>query len=97
VRAYQGVEGGSDVNFSMVRNKDSAARVKLAGRILTQIRRGEGQSIVFDEIAQLRSLAESAEEFAMPVDQLAQTVIERERKRMGIPSPQHGDWPTGRN
>lgn len=71
-----------------MRNEDSRVRLKLAGRILTQIRYGGGPPILPSEIAQLQFLAESESEAAMPLDQLAQTVIERERKRMGISSPE---------
>ena len=59
---------------------DRAGRDSLAGRITT-IDLGP---LLLREIAQLRFLAESDVESKMPLDQLAQTVIERERKRMGI-------------
>jgi len=68
----------------MPRTVESDARIKLAGRILLQLRTRIGQPLLLSEIAQLRFLAESDVESKMPLDQLAQTVIERERKRMGI-------------
>lgn len=80
-----------------VRNEDSTARVKLAARILIQRRCGGGPPILLSEIAELRFLAESDEEREMPIEELAQVVIERERKRMGFPPPDHGLPNLGRN
>jgi hypothetical protein len=71
----------------MVRNEESDARIKLAGRILIQTRFGGRQPILLSEIAQLRFLAESDEEREMPLAGLALVVIERERDRMGYPRP----------
>ena len=82
------------VELGMIRDEDSVARVRLAGRILKQIRCGGGQPIILSdlsEIAQLRFLAESNEEAEMPLDKLALKVIEREGMRMGISSPRVGD------
>lgn len=70
--------------------EESAARIKLAGRILLQLRTGGGQPIIPSEIAHLRFLAESDEEGQMPLDKLAETVIWREGRRMGYP-PAMGD------
>ncbi len=78
----------------MPRTQESDARIKLAGRILVQLRTRSGQPLLQSEVAQLRFLAESDEELKMPVDELAQTVIERERKRMGIEFP-HDALPGG--
>jgi len=52
---------------------------------------------MLSEIAHLRFLAESDEEMAMGPDRLAQTVIEREGRRMGIPLTWAGKWPAGNN
>ena len=81
----------------MARSVDSDGRIKLAGRILLQLRSKSGQPILQSEIAQLRFLAESNDEMQMPLDQLAQTVIERECKRMGIQFPQDDRRRAGRN
>jgi hypothetical protein len=75
---------------------DSAARLKLAGRILTK-RLGGGPPVLLSEIAQLRFLAESDEERAMPIDRLARRVIERERERSGVRFPTDGLWRTRQN
>jgi len=75
---------------SIMVNKESAARVRLAGRILTQWKYRGGQPIVPVEIAQLRFLAESDEEREMPIEKLALAVIERERRRIGYPPPEPG-------
>ncbi len=63
----------------MSRTQESDAQIKLAGRILLQLRTRGGQPLLLSKIAQLRFLAESDDELNMPLDQLAQTVIERER------------------
>jgi len=81
------------VHRDMVRNKESEARIKLAGRILIRIRCGGGPPILPDEIARLRFLAECDRELAMPVEALAQVIIGRERARMGIPRPAYGIGP----
>jgi len=71
-----------------MRNEESDKRVKLAGRILMRMRCGAGPPILPSEIAHLRFLAESEEELAMSVEQLVVSVLDREHRRMGIPS-----WP----
>jgi hypothetical protein len=81
----------------MVVNDDSVARIKLANRILIQTRCGGGQPLLQSEIAQLRFLAEGEEESVMPLDKLAQKIIEREARRMGMPTPPDRRWFTGRN
>ena len=81
----------------MLRNKESEARIKLAGRLLVQMKSGDRQPILPNEIAQLRFLAESKEESEMPLDRLAQTIIERERNRMGIQFPEIGLGSSRRN
>jgi hypothetical protein len=68
----------------MLRNEESVGRIKLAARILIQVRCGGGQPIILSEIAQLRFLAESDEELRMPFEQLARIVLERESKRIGF-------------
>lgn len=71
----------------MIPNEQSIARVKLAARVLIQLRCRSGQPLLQSEIAHLRFFAESADESAMPLEKLAIAIIERERGRMGYPPP----------
>jgi hypothetical protein len=80
----------------MIRDDESIARVKLAVRVLLQVRCRSGQPLLPSEVAQLRFLGESEEESVMPLEKLAITIIERERDRMGIP-PQSEFGFGGRN
>jgi len=73
----------------MIRDEESIARVRLAARVIVQLRCRSGQPLLPSEVAQLRFFAESEEESAMPLEKLALTIIERERSRMGYP-PQSG-------
>ena len=75
---------------------ESVARVKLAARVLLQVRYHSGQPLLQSEIARLRFFAECEEEAAAPLEKLAITIIERERTRMGYP-PQSASGFTGRN
>jgi hypothetical protein len=72
----------------MLRNEESEARIRLAGRVLVQTVFAGGPPVLLSEIAQLRFFAESDEERAMPVEQLARIIIERERRLMGIALPE---------
>jgi len=76
---------------------ESAARIKLAGRILARGMSGGGPPVLLSEIAQLRFLAESDAERAMLIEKLAVAVIDRERRRMGIRHPQDGLWGSRQN
>ena len=78
------------------RNEELIARVKLATRVLLQVRYHSGQPLLQSEIAHLRFFAESEEEAAMPLEKLAVTILERERTRVGYP-PQSESGFTGRN
>lgn len=67
---------------------DSAARLRLAARILMR-RLGTGQPpVTLEEIAQLRFLAETDEERVMPIEKLAEAIILREGKWMGPAEPE---------
>ena len=78
-------------------HEDSATPIKLAARVVLQIRCGGGQPIIPSEVGRLRFLAESADEFEMPLDRLGEAVIERECRRMGMRSLTRGIWPMGNN
>jgi len=75
-----------------MRDPDSVARAKLAGRILWQTRFRDRQPILLSEIAQLRFFAESDAEREMPPDELARLILARESKRMGYPPPVAAIW-----
>ena len=79
-------------------SQESIVRLKQAGRILVQTICGGGQPILLSEVAQLRLLAESDEERTiMPLAKLARVVIERERRRIGIPPPDARQLGAARN
>jgi hypothetical protein len=80
----------------MIRDEESIVRVKLATRVLIRVRCRCGQSLLQSEVAQLRFLAECDDETSMPLEKLAIAIIERERRRMGIP-PQAELGFSGRN
>lgn len=62
-----------------MRNAASAVRLSVASRILTTM---TGPKSVSEEDARLlRTFAETPEEEKMALDELARTIVERERKR----------------
>ena len=77
--------------------EEAAARIRLAGRILRQLRFHDAQPLVPAEMAQLQFLAESDEERAMPVEKLAMAILQRETRRLGFPPASNGGpgtvWP----
>jgi hypothetical protein len=58
--------------------------VKLAARVIVQLRCRSGEPLLPSEVAQLRFFAESEAE-SMPLEKLALTIIQRERERIGHP------------
>ncbi len=77
----------------MQRSEESDARLRLAVRILMQMRCWDRQPILQSEVAELRFLAESEDEMKLPLGELAAAILRRETTRMGFPP--HADFRPG--